>query len=341
MSVSAGLRQRLLFLFLCTVWGATWLAMKTGAASVPPALFSGTRWTVAGLVLLAVRRAQGHAMGIPRRMWPRLAAVALLMVATNAVLNLYSLRLVGSGLAAIIGSSLTPISLLGFGLALGQERVGRARLAAIGLGLAGILLLFGPKALAGRLDATEALGAAGIALSTLCYTAGSVLARPLMRTLSPAEVAAATNLVGGLALLLGSLAFEPGAGAALRGDWGVAAWAAWLYLLLLGSLGATIVYFYLVREWGAGTTGSYAFVSPVIAVGLGVAVAGEHVDGVELAGMALMLAAVVLVLRRPRTPTPLPAPPPPGLEPIPAPPAPSLALPPASAMRSGDPGGVT
>lgn len=319
MLLSTALRQRLLFAFLCLVWGATWLAMKLGAASVPPGFFSGARWTVAGLVLVAVRLARGQTLRIPRRMWPRVVLVALLMVALNAVLNLYSLRLVGSGLAAIIGSSLTPISLLGFGFALGQERITRSRLAAIALGLLGLLLLFGPKAAAGRLDGTEALGGLGIVLSTLCYTSGSVLARPLMARLSPAEVAAATNLVGGLVLLAGSLAFEPGAAAALRFHWGAAAWGAWLYLLLLGSLGATIVYFYLVREWGAGTTGTYAFVSPVIAVALGLLVAGERVEPVEFLGMALMLCAVVLALRRPR---------------------PSLALPAGSAMRSADSGGV-
>ena len=51
-----------MFLFLCFVWGTTWLAMKVGIATVPPGLFAGSRWTVAGLVLLGIRR-------LPRRSW--------------------------------------------------------------------------------------------------------------------------------------------------------------------------------------------------------------------------------------------------------------------------------
>ncbi len=300
MLLSVAPRQRLLFAFLCLVWGATWLAMKVGVTTVPPAFFSGTRWTAAGLILLAFRRARGHRVSIPRRLIPRMVVVALLMVALNATIQLYGLRHVGSGLAAIISSALTPISLLGFGVALGQERFTRDQILAIGLGVAGILLLFGPKAQAGTLGGMELLGALGVVAGTLCYTLGSVLARPLMRTLSPADVAAATNLIGGVALLAMSLAFEPGAVAALSGNWGVAAWSAWLYLLLPGSLGATIIYFYLVGEWGAGRTGTYAFVSPVIAVLLGIVLLGEQIEPLELAGMALMLGAVFLVLRRPK-----------------------------------------
>ena len=62
-------------------------------------------------------------------------------------------------------------------------------------------------------------------------------------------------------------------------------------------MGATIIYFVLVRDWGASRAGTYAFVSPVIAVLLGVAVYGESVGVLDAAGMALMLAAAALAMR--------------------------------------------
>jgi drug/metabolite transporter (DMT)-like permease len=80
--------------------------------------------------------------------------------------------------------------------------------------------------------------------------------------------------------------------------WGWAAWVAWWWLVLAGSLGASIIYFLLVRDWGASRTATYAFVTPVISVFLGMAVFGEHVDGTEALGMALMLAGAGLALRR-------------------------------------------
>ena len=167
-------RQQLLFVVLCLVWGTTWLALKVGVTAVPPAFFSGTRWTVAGVALLAWRRWQGQRLRLPHRALGRAALVGVLMVALNAVLMLYGLRYVSSGLAAVISSALTPIALLGFSVAFGHETFRPRQLAAIGLGVLGIGVLFGPAAAQGRLGLGEALGAAGVIAGTLCYTLGSV-----------------------------------------------------------------------------------------------------------------------------------------------------------------------
>jgi drug/metabolite transporter (DMT)-like permease len=182
-----------------------------------------------------------------------------------------------------------------------QERFRWQQAAAVALGVAGILVLFGPKALAGELSWREALGAAGVIVGCLCYSLGSVLARPLMRTMPPADVAAMTNLMGGTLLLLAALVFEPGAIAALGGHWGWPAFLGWLWLLLPGSLGATVIYFLLVRDWGAGRTGTYAFISPVVAVVIGMWLFGEHVTPTDVVGIVLMLAAAgtIVSLRGP------------------------------------------
>ena len=98
-----------------------------------------------------------------------------------------------------------------------------------------------------------------------------------------------------------SIPLEPGAIAALHWHWGWPAFLAWLYLLLPGSVMATTIYFQLVRDWGASRTGTYAFVSPVIAVVLGMTLFGEHADWSDLVGMVLMLAAAGLALRSRQT----------------------------------------
>jgi drug/metabolite transporter (DMT)-like permease len=107
-----------------------------------------------------------------------------------------------------------------------------------------------------------------------------------------------TNLIGGGLLLIGALLFEPGALAAMHLDWGMRAWIAWCYLLIPGSLLSTVMYFLLVRDWGASRVGTYAFISPVIAVAVGAALFGEHVEIVYGVGMALMLVAAAIALRR-------------------------------------------
>ena len=69
-------------------------------------------------------------------------------------------------------------------------------------------------------------------------------------------------------------------------------------MLLPGSILSTVIYFLLVRDWGASRTGTYAFVSPVIAVGLGTTLFDERLDPADVVGMALMLVAAAIVLRR-------------------------------------------
>ncbi|MGH7050276.1 MAG: DMT family transporter [Acetobacteraceae bacterium] len=291
-------RQRLLFAFLCFVWGTTWIAMKVGVAEVPPAFFAGTRWVVAGICLVGWRWARGERIRVPRRLWPRLVLVTVLMICLNGVIQLYGLRFVPAGLATVISSALTPIALTGFSVLAGQDRFTPRQIAALALGVGGILLAFGPEALAGKLGWPEALGAAGVIAGTLSYSYGSVLARPLMRILAPGELAALTNCLGGFLLLGGSLAVEPGSWAALRGAWGWSAFAAWLYLLIPSSLGATLIYFLLVRDWGVSRTGSYAFIAPVIGVVAAMLLLGEQVGVAEVFGMAVMLGAAALVLKR-------------------------------------------
>jgi drug/metabolite transporter (DMT)-like permease len=291
------LRLRLMFAALCLLWGMTWIAMKLGTAVVPPALFGGLRWTAAGLIMLAGLRLRAP-LRLPWHLAGRIALVAVLLISINQLLMLYSLRLVGSGLAAVINCALSPLTLVGFAVAMGQERLTRRVIGAMALGVLGILMLFGPAALEGRLDGLVLVGAIGVMLGTVAYSAASVLARPLMRTVSPLVLAAVVNLTGGVMLLAVSLAVEPGAWGALHLRWGLTPWLAWLFLVGPAALGASTIFLILVRDWGAGRAGSYAFVSPIVAVLIGLLVSGEALHLSDAAGMALMLGAAWVALRR-------------------------------------------
>eukprot|EP01037_Dinobryon_pediforme_P005715 gene5716-5778_t len=287
-----------MFAIVCVVWGSTWIAMKTGTAQVPPGLFSGLRWVTAGMVLLLIVRLQEGALRLPWHLARRIVPVAVLLISSNQLLMLYALRYVGSGLGAVINCALTPLSLLSFAVAMRQERITRRIVAAMALGVLGILMLFGPAALAGRLDGMVLLGALGIIIGTLTYSAGSVLARPLMGTVSPLLLAALFNIVGGGFLLAFSVVFEPGAMLALDLRWGWGPWLSWLFLVGPAAIGASTLFLVLVRDWGATKSGSYAFISPIIAVLLGLVISGEQLHPIDAVGMALMLGGAWVALRK-------------------------------------------
>jgi drug/metabolite transporter (DMT)-like permease len=288
--------QRAMFVFICFVWGTTWLAMKIGIATVSPGVFAGLRWSIAGAILLGIRHFRGLRVLPPPRLAPRLLLVSVLLVTLNQIIQLYALKHITAGLAAVISSALTPIALLAFAVAMGQERFTRRQLGAIALGVMGVFTLFGPAALAGRLDVWEVIGAAGVITGCLCYCLGSVMTRPMMRTLEPVQLAGLTALLGGLVLLLSALVAEPGAWESMRLQWGWPSFLAWLYLLVPGALMSTTMYFLLVRDWGASRPGTYAFISPVIAVMIGSLLFGEKLEWENAVGMSLMLAGAFFAL---------------------------------------------
>src|SRR5262249_23918465 len=130
MAISTANTRRAMFALICFVWGTTWLAMKIGIATVPPGVFAGLRWTVAGSVLLTILHFRGELVRSPWGRIPRLVFVSILLITLNQVIQLYGLKYITAGLAAVISSALTPISLLGFAVAFGQELITGRQIAA-------------------------------------------------------------------------------------------------------------------------------------------------------------------------------------------------------------------
>jgi drug/metabolite transporter (DMT)-like permease len=291
------------FLLLCLIWGTTWIGVKAGLEQIPPLFFAGSRFTVAGLLLLALQMLRGG-WRVERRDLPRLAAAGLLMVVFCYASLFWGMVYIDSGTAAVLEMGLTPIALLGFALGMGEERLSARRGLSILLGLAGLLLLFGATAWrtwtqAGDDMVMRLLGAAAVASAAITYGSGSVIARPLLRRYPSAFIAGATTLVGGVVLLLASFLLEPGAPTALRLDWGAQAWAGWLFLVLFGSLVGYSLYMRLLRDIGPSRAGMFAFVSPLIAVALGALLRGERIGAAEAGGMAVLLIAAWMAIREP------------------------------------------
>lgn len=292
-------RSHLMFGLMCLIWGATWIAVKAGVSVVPPIFFAGTRFVAAGALMLLFLWVRGSQLLISRADLPRLSLVTVLMVASTYALLFWGAQFVSSGIAAILDLAFMPVALLSIGVLFGEDRFTYTRGIGVTIGIGGLLILFGPKAFGGAAASStaELLGGTAIVVSALTYSFGSVLARPLLRTYPAFLLSGFMLLGGGLLLLFGSIGFEPGAAVAMSGRWGAAAWASWLFLVLFGSLIAFTIFLQLVEEWGASRAGAYAFVSPAIAVLLGIWVFGEVLTAVDALGMATMLAGAWLTLR--------------------------------------------
>jgi len=288
-----------LFLVMCLVWGLTWIAIKIGLASIPPLLYAGTRFTVAGAILLAwqaiAARRRAAPLGIRRRDLGDMLIVSLLVIVATYSLLFWGMRNVASGLAAVLNLAFMPIALFTIGLAYGEERFTARQLVAVALGVVGLVVLFRPASSVGR-DGGELWGMAAIIGGTAAYSWGSVLSRKLLRAYEPVLVSGVTCLGGGVTLMALAAALEPIDAATLRAFLSPSIAASWLFLVVFGSLGAFTIYLRLVRDWGTAKAGMYAFVSPVIAVLVGVLVSGEAARASDFLGMSLMLAATWFAL---------------------------------------------
>jgi len=274
------------------VWGSTYLAIRFALVSFPPFFQMGTRFLAAGVLLMAWvlwRRAKGGT-GAPRlptgREWRNALVIGTLMLGGGMGLTASAELHIGSGLIAAF-IAVVPMLVCGWGLLFGQ-RPSRLELAGMVVGVAGVLLL-----VSGASFSAAPAGLACIAGATLAWSLGSVLSTTRLPLAPGAAGFASEMLCGGAVLMAISLA--------LGEQWGgpvqPLAMAAWLYLVVFGSLIAFSAYLYLLAHASPAMATSYAFVNPVIALLLGVVLASERVTIGEWLACGVVLFGVFLIFR--------------------------------------------
>lgn len=267
------------------VWGSTYLAIKFALLSLPPFFQMGTRFLFAGALLMAWTRWR-DAPWPSRVQWRNALVVGTLMLGGGMGGTAVAELTVGSGLVVAF-IAVVPLMIAALNRFWGVVP-GRLELAGIVVGLAGVLMLT-----QGSGFQASPAGLAAIAVACVSWSVGSVLSRRSLPLAPGATGFASEMLCGGGVLLLLSLA------AGERPQWPPqpAAVAAWVYLVVFGSLIAFNAYMLLLARASAGLASSYTFVNPVIAMLLGVAVLGEAVSRFEWMAAGVVLAGVVLMLR--------------------------------------------
>jgi drug/metabolite transporter (DMT)-like permease len=270
------------------VWGSTYLAIKFALLGFPPFFQMGTRFLTAGALLLAWMRLRGAPMP-PAKEWRNALIVGALMLGGGMGGTAYSEQTVGSGLVvafiAVVPMMIALVNLF-FGI-----RPGRVELMGICVGLGGVLMLT-----QGQGFQASPAGLAAIALACATWSLGSVLSQFRLPLAAGATGFASEMLCGGAVLMAMSWI----AGEHVQGTPPVQAVLAWVYLVVFGSLVAFNAYMVLLSRASAGLASSYTFVNPLIAMLLGVALAGEQVSPFEWAAVGVVLAGVVLLLLQKR-----------------------------------------
>lgn len=271
------------------VWGSTYLAIRYALVSFPPFFQMGTRFLAAGALLMAwvLWRARRGRTTLPSpRQWRNALVIGTLMLGGGMGLTASAEQHVGSGLVAAF-IAVVPMLVCGWGLLFGQ-RPGRMELAGIAVGAVGVLLL-----VRGASFSASPVGVACIAGATLAWSLGSVLSTTRLPLAPGAAGFASEMLCGGAVLMALSLAL----GEQFTWPPQPLALAAWVYLVVFGSLVAFSAYLYLLTHASPALATSYAFVNPAIALALGVSLGGEALSGGEWLACGVILGGVLLIFR--------------------------------------------
>jgi drug/metabolite transporter (DMT)-like permease len=295
----SALRGRVLavYVFLCAIWGSTWLGIKIGLQYLPPLRFAAFRMALACLLLMPFAFGRGGR-------WPTAHERTFIVIAGFLQIGLfYALIFVAqqwieSGFSALLFATFPICAGVFAHYLLPNEPLTGRTLSAAGLGLAGVALMQGPAVSRALQSDFGALlrGGGLVFLAAIVSAFASVLVKKHLGRVDPPLNVWAETLVGSAFLLPLAAIVERGRPA----QWTLPAVGALAYLAIFGTAFTFVGLFWLIKRVPISVVSTIPLVDTMIAVVLGAIVLGERLPARTLAGGALILLGVVLAARASR-----------------------------------------
>jgi len=277
----------------CLLWSFAFIAGKIGVTYCPPLILLTARFLLAGVLILAIsafRRDAGALSG--SLSWRDVIVFAILGVANNALylgLGYTGLKSVSAGLGGLIVSANPVFTAALAALFLGEQLTFR-KVAGLTLGIVGVAMIVWHRMSVGT-DSVDGI------LFTLASLASIVLGTVLFKLLAPQGSLwignGVQNIAAGLALLPFAAAFadvdDIVPNARLLG--------AFAFLVLGGSILAYVLWFRLLKAYGATAASAYHFLMPPLGMLFAWLVLGEHVALRDLSGIVPVALGIYLVTR--------------------------------------------
>ncbi|MCU0491252.1 MAG: EamA family transporter [Chloroflexaceae bacterium] len=277
----------LLFSFL---WSTGFVAAKYGLLSSPPLFMMGFRFLMAGGVLLLIVVLLRRSLPNNRRDWGRLGVLGLFSIAGFFGITAIALQGVSAGTGAVLAST-NPLLLALVAPFLLSERLGWQK-------IVGMLIAFGSvvAVMWSRMGGGESpLHMALVLLANSSMITGTILFKRWKLGYDLAAMNAVQLLVGGVALLIPSLLFEP----VLSGGvtWDMNLFYALLYQCIMLSWVTMLLYLFLLRKGDASKANTFLFLNPIFGLFLGALLLGESLHPMDFIGTLGVAFGIYLVLR--------------------------------------------
>ena len=285
----------ILFILLGFFWGSSYLFIKIGVeAGFQPFTLVASRLLLGATLLAGVVAIAREPLPRSLRMYGHLSVMAIFSVALPFSLITWAEQSTDSTLAAILNASVPLFVILIAAAALVDESITANRVVGLVIGFIGVAILVGfdPGVLAG----TDVVAALALIGSSASYAVGAVYARRFVHGLRPMIPALVQVTFAFVATFVLALIFERPITVPGRFDAILAA----VWLGLLGSGTAYVLFFRLLGRWGATRTSLVAYLLPVFGIALGVLVLREPVDARIILGTAMVIGGIALVNARGR-----------------------------------------
>jgi drug/metabolite transporter (DMT)-like permease len=288
MSSRQGTLAWVLLFALVGMWGSSFLFNKLGVATVPPATLVAGRLSIGAVILAVVMRMRGLSFPPPGAPWLRYLALGLVGNAIPFYLITWGQRVVDSALAGILMAIMPLATMVLAHLLVHGERMTAGRVTGFVMGFAGIIVLMDGRG-AGAQGTTELIYPLAVLGGALCYAANSVMTRLLAR--GDVLVASAGTLLAGTLVTLPVALY-------VDQPWtvspSVSSLAAITWLGIGPTAIATLCYFRLIGLAGPTFMSLVNYLSPPLAVLLGVFILAEQLHYGAYAGLVLILAGIAI-----------------------------------------------
>jgi drug/metabolite transporter (DMT)-like permease len=282
-------------------WGSTYLGIRIAVENIPPALMCGTRFLIAGVLMLGFCVITKRSIRFSAKQLAQIATVGILLLMGGNLTLATAEQYVPSGIAALLVASIALWFLVLDALIIRDHPINARGVVGLAVGVVGLVILLWPKLTSpNELGGKEMWWSIALIAGSFSWALGSVLSK-LWQAGGSLGASGWQVFFAGLANLLY---------AAFKHDFSHVVWTprglgAIAYLVTFGSLVGYTAYTWVLENAPAPLVSTYAYVNPVVAVFLGWLVLGEKVDAYVLAGSAIVVISVVLVTTAKSKPKPI------------------------------------
>lgn len=293
-------RVAIVFILLCFIWGSTWAFIKLGLDDLPPITFVSIRFAVAVILLIIITRLRKSRWPRTVAEWRFLAITGILSFGLNYGLLFWGENHTSSGLAALLQATIPLFGLLLAQVYLPNESLTLKRFAGVVIGLVGVGIIFARQMSLG--DRGAIAGGAAIIVGAFFAAYSNVLVKSRGASYDLTVLVGGQMFCGFIPLAIYALIRE---GNPLQIHWTRNSVISVLYLAVLGSVTAFLLYYWLVRHMDVTKTLLISLVTPVMAVLIGVVFLNETVTWHLAVGAVCIFAGIVMVVAHRRRHRPL------------------------------------